>query len=125
MQPERQRRTLAPLEELGLAYVSVDEPQGFKSSTPPVVACTTSLAVVRLHGHNMETWEKPNITASERFRYLYSKDELRRWVRPVRELAGRAEQVHVLMNNCYRDYAVRNARQFAALLVQANDGRAE
>jgi hypothetical protein len=24
--------------------------------------------------------------------------------------------VHVLMNNCYRDYAVRNARQLAALL---------
>jgi uncharacterized protein YecE (DUF72 family) len=26
--------------------------------------------------------------------------------------------VHVLMNNCYRDYAVRNARQLAALLAQ-------
>jgi uncharacterized protein YecE (DUF72 family) len=119
MESERQSRTLALLEELGLAYVSVDEPQGFKSSTPPVVACTAPLAVMRLHGHNAETWEKPNITASERFRYLYSEDELRRWVGPARELAGRAEQVHVLMNNCYRDYATRNAKQFAALLAQS------
>jgi uncharacterized protein YecE (DUF72 family) len=118
MEGERQRRTLALLEELGLIYVSVDEPQGFRSSTPPVVACTAPLAVIRLHGHNVETWEKPNITASERFRYLYSEDELQRWVGPIRELAARAEQVHVLMNNCYRDYATRNAKQFAALLAQ-------
>jgi uncharacterized protein YecE (DUF72 family) len=125
MEGERQRRTLSLLEQLDLAYVSVDEPQGFKSSTPPVVACTTALAVIRLHGHNAETWEKPNVTASERFRYLYSEDELRRWVGPVRELAGRTEQVHVLMNNCYRDYAVRNAKQFAALLARPSDGTAE
>ena len=74
--------------------------------------------MLRLHGHNAETWEKPNITAAERFRYLYSEDELRGWVGPVRALAEQAERVHVLMNNCYRDYAVRNARQLAALLAQ-------
>jgi uncharacterized protein YecE (DUF72 family) len=48
----------------------------------------------------------------------YTEDELRGWVEPVRALAEQAEQVHVLMNNCYRDYAVRNARQLAALLAQ-------
>jgi uncharacterized protein YecE (DUF72 family) len=117
MEEERQSRTLELLEQLGLAYVSVDEPQGFPSSTPPVVASTAQLAVIRLHGHNAETWEKPNITAAERFRYLYSEDELRGWVQPVRTLAENAEQVHVLMNNCYRDYAVRNAWQMAALLA--------
>jgi uncharacterized protein YecE (DUF72 family) len=47
-------------------------------------------------------------------RYLYSEDELCGWVGPVRALAEQAERVHVLMNNCYRDYAVRNARQLAA-----------
>jgi uncharacterized protein YecE (DUF72 family) len=118
MEADRQSRTLKLLEDLGLAYVSVDEPQGFASSTPPVVACTAELAVVRLHGHNAETWEKPGLTAAERFRYLYSEDELQGWVGPVRALAEKAEQVHVLMNNCYRDYAVRNARQLAALLAQ-------
>jgi uncharacterized protein YecE (DUF72 family) len=60
--------TLALLEKLGLAYVVVDEPQGFRSSTPPVVASTSPLAVVRFHGHNAETYEKPNIGAAERFR---------------------------------------------------------
>jgi uncharacterized protein YecE (DUF72 family) len=37
----------------------------------------------------------------------------------VRALAEQAERVHVLMNNCYRDYAVRNARQLAGLLAQS------
>jgi hypothetical protein len=56
MEADRQSRTLKLLEDLGLAYVS-DEPQGFPSSTPPVVACTTDLVVLRLHGHNAELGE--------------------------------------------------------------------
>ena len=72
--------------------------------------------MLRLHGHNADIWEKPNITAAECFRYLYSEDELRGWVGPVRASADETERVHVLMNNCYRDYAVRNARQLAVLL---------
>jgi uncharacterized protein YecE (DUF72 family) len=111
--------TLNLLEKLGFAYVVVDEPQGFRSSTPPLVALTSPLAVVRFHGHNAETYEKPNIGAAERFRYLYTEEELKGWVDPVRDLAQKADRVHVLMNNCYGDYGVRNARQLAELLVGA------
>jgi uncharacterized protein YecE (DUF72 family) len=74
------------------------------------VALTSPLAVVRFHGHNAETWEKPNISAAERFRYLYMEEELKGWVVTIRGLAEQAEQVHMLMNNCYGDYGVRNAR---------------
>jgi uncharacterized protein YecE (DUF72 family) len=109
-------RTLSLLEQLGLAYVCVDEPQGFKTSVPPVVAATADLAVVRFHGHNAETWNAKGITAAERFEYLYSVDELREWVEPIRELASSAAETHAVMNNCYRDYGVRNARQLADLL---------
>jgi uncharacterized protein YecE (DUF72 family) len=117
MKEEKRDSTLAQLEELGMAYVVVDEPQGFNSSTPPVVACTSSeLAVIRFHGRNAETWAKPGLTAAERFRYLYDEEELEAWVRPARELAGEAKQLHILMNNCYEDYGVRNAAQMAALL---------
>lgn len=112
-------RTLALLEKLHLAYVVVDEPQGFRSSTPPIVAASNSLAVFRFHGHNAENYEKPNITAAERFRYLYTEEELHGWVDPIRRLAGSADRVHVLMNNCYGDYGVRNARQLAELLAAA------
>ena len=37
--------TFALLEKLGLTYVVVDEPQGLRSSTPPVVAATSPLAM--------------------------------------------------------------------------------
>jgi uncharacterized protein YecE (DUF72 family) len=112
-----QAETLSLLEKLGFAYVVVDEPQGFRSSTPPVVASTNPLAVVRFHGQNAETYEKPNISVAERFRYLYTEDELKGWVAPVRSLGQKADRVHVLMNNCYGDYGVRNARQLAELLA--------
>lgn len=109
-------RTLDLLRELGLAYVSVDEPQGFKTSVPPVVAATSEFALVRFHGHNAENWHKKGITAAERFRYLYTEDELREWVEPIRELASSTEETHALMNNCYRDYGTTNARQLGELL---------
>ena len=111
--------TLELLESTGLAFVCVDEPAGFPSSVPPVVAATADLAVVRFHGRNAETWETTVPTAAERFRYHYRREELAEWVPKVQELAASAREVHLLMNNCYRDYAVDNADDLAALLTEA------
>ncbi len=109
--------TLALLEEHRLTYVCVDEPQGFKTSVPPVVAATTAdLAMVRFHGHNADNWQRKGITAAERFRYLYDDEELQSWVAPLKDLSARAGETHALMNNCYRDYGVRNAYQLGSLL---------
>ena len=108
--------TLAFLEEAGLAYVSVDEPQGFPNSVPPLAAATSDLAYVRLHGRNAETWDKKGSAASDRFNYLYAEGELREWVPKVRSLAENAKEAHVLFNNNYEDVGVRNARQMAAML---------
>jgi uncharacterized protein YecE (DUF72 family) len=117
MKVDKQERTLDLLRDIGATYVVVDEPQGFKTSVPPIVAATSpDLAMIRFHGHNGENWEKRGITAAERFRYLYDEDELREWVPAARRLAEESEQLHVLMNNCYADYGVRNAAQFAGLL---------
>jgi uncharacterized protein YecE (DUF72 family) len=110
-------RTLRFLSENKISYVCVDEPQGFKSSVPPVTAATNeAIAVVRMHGRNAETWNKRVKTAAERFDYLYKRDELEEWVPRVRDLSRDAREVHVLMNNCYRDYGVRNAREIGELL---------
>jgi uncharacterized protein YecE (DUF72 family) len=94
----------------------VDEPQGFKSSVPPVVAVTAPVAEVRFHGRNAENWEKKGITAAERFRYDYSKEELEEWVPRIKTLADQADNVHALMNNCYADYGIRSARRLGELL---------
>ena len=84
-------RTLGFLEDKGLAFVMVDEPQGFKSSVPPVTAVTSDLALVRFHGRNRETWEAKGITPAERFRYLYSRDELEEWAPRIRAGGERGE----------------------------------
>jgi uncharacterized protein YecE (DUF72 family) len=108
--------TFRLLEEAGLAYVAVDEPQGFPNSTPPVAAATAPLAMVRLHGRNAGTWESRTGAASDRFKYLYSDAELEEWVPRVRELAAQSRAVHVLFNNNYEDWGMQNARRMAHLL---------
>jgi len=114
-------RTIRFLADRDIAFVMVDEPQGFKSSVPPVTAVTSSeLALVRFHGRNAETWEKKGITPAEKFRYLYSKDELSEWVPRIRQAASEARETHVLMNNCYANYGTTNAREIAKLLADLN-----
>lgn len=113
---EHMTDTLDFLERHALAYVCVDEPQGFRSSVPPVVAVTAPVAEVRFHGRNAENWEKKGISAAERFRYDYSKEEFTDWVPRIETLADSADEVHALMNNCYSDYGIRSARILGDLL---------
>ena len=109
-------RTLALLRDLGLAFVVVDAPKS--SGLPSVVEATSEqLAVVRFHGRADSTWSSREATAAERFRYLYSDAELEEWAPRAKRLAHLASRVHLLMNNCYRDYGVRNAAQLAAILA--------
>ncbi len=116
MDDDHAEDTLDFLERHGMTYVCVDEPQGFKSSVPPVAAATADLAEVRFHGRNVETWEARGITAAERFKYDYTPDELAEWVPRIRSLAGSADRVHLMMNNCYEDYGIRSARYLTDLL---------
>jgi len=109
-------RTLNFLHDNNLPYVCVDEPQGFKSSVPPVVEATSDIAVVRFHGRNRDNWEKKGIGAAERFDYLYSEQELKEWVPRIIELVSKTRQLHVLFKNCYEDKAVVNARQTKLML---------
>ena len=92
-------------------------PQGFDSSVPPVAAATAKdLAMIRFHGRDKKQWKLKEATAAERFKYEYSDAELSEWTGKVEEMSEQARETHVLMNNCYRDYAVKSARQFATLL---------
>jgi uncharacterized protein YecE (DUF72 family) len=114
MEGDNLAETLDFLEGHGIPLVCVDMPQGFVSSLPPVAAATTDLAVVRFHGRNSDGWESGDI--HKRFGYLYNEKELKEWVPRIQELAENTKETHVLMNNCYRDYAQQNARQLAELL---------
>jgi uncharacterized protein YecE (DUF72 family) len=113
------KQTLEFLAAHQLPYVCVDMPQGYPSSIPPVLAATSDLAVVRMHGHS-EKWTSKEI--SEKFGYKYSDQELDEWAARLRDLAGQAEVTHVLFNNCYRDWAHVNAQQLTARLAAPSPG---
>jgi uncharacterized protein YecE (DUF72 family) len=114
MSENNRDRTLEFLEGHGIPYVCVDMPQGFVSSIPPVVAATADEAVVRFHGRNAKDWESGSV--QRRFKYLYSPEELAEWAPRLAGLAAEAKTTHILMNNCYRDYAQQNAKELAELL---------
>ena len=114
MSEDNREETLKFLSDHQLPYVCVDEPQGYPSSVPPVLAATAPLAVVRMHGHS-DKWDSRNI--QEKFRYRYPEKELKEWAPKVRALAADADTTHVLFNNCYSNDAQVNARQLADLLA--------
>jgi len=58
-------RTLAWERDLGIAHVIVDEPQGVGNYAQGVWEVTNpTLAVVRLHGRNAQTWAAKGLSAS-------------------------------------------------------------
>ena len=127
--------SLAFLERIGAAYVTVDAPRSetARNLVPTVVATTSPTAYVRFHGRNLGTWNKRGGSAAERFDYLYSDEELGEWIGPLRELAGGSEQAFAFFNNNASSedpanplgrvsQAATNARQLR-LLLDANGTR--
>ncbi|MFI6266600.1 DUF72 domain-containing protein [Micromonospora sp. NPDC051006] len=112
--------TLEFLRTHELSLVCVDMPQGHPSSVPPILVATAQPAVVRFHGHS-DAWESGD--KQERFRYAYGDRELRSWSDLLTELAGQADELHVLFNNCCAGQAQRDAEQLAELLAGAGHAR--
>jgi uncharacterized protein YecE (DUF72 family) len=112
---DNQAETLDFLRKHGLPFVCVDMPQGHRSSIPPVVEATSDLAVVRFHGHS-DKWTSKDI--HEKFGYKYNSAELAAWAPKLTALAEQTTSTHVLMNNCYGDYAQRNAEELIQLLTE-------
>jgi uncharacterized protein YecE (DUF72 family) len=114
--------TLDMLRDLGLTHVMVDGPQGLDSSVPPVAAVTTpQLAMIRLHGRRAATWEAPKVPTVERYRYLYSPEEIAGWMPMIGSAATEATRTIVFFNNCYGNYGATNARELVARLVPVNE----
>ena len=119
MHVERRQRVFELLQRLEMTYVAVDEPAGEVGGVPATFGVTRSaLAMVRMHGRNVAGWSR-GTSVYQKFDYLYSRKELSQWLVPVRRMSEHAESVHVLFNNCVRDYAVLGAKGFATLLTDA------
>jgi uncharacterized protein YecE (DUF72 family) len=116
LEPGVRERFLETLREGNLAYVVVDEPQ-LRWTVPPQIHVTADWgAVIRFHGRNRVAWQKGAVPVAEKFRYAYDSTELTAWGRELLSLSDRVERLFVMFNNCFRDYAVRNAATMRCLL---------
>jgi uncharacterized protein YecE (DUF72 family) len=108
--------TLEWLEGIDMGFVCVDGPASGRRALPPVLAATSSVAVVRFVGRRTDPedpWTWP---------YRYSDDELAAAALRVRELAGATNEVHLIMDNCWRGDAVDNALTLASVLPAPASG---
>ena len=111
-------RLFAVLRDLRFSYVCVDAPQGWESSVPPVVSVTNpDLAIIRFHGRRAATWEARHEDVTERFRYLYSREELHGWLDGFSRMIDEARRVHLTFNNNKWNYAATNAVEMNATVV--------
>jgi uncharacterized protein YecE (DUF72 family) len=119
--PDHADETLRALRAARLAHVVTDAP-AVAGAMPHVTAVTAPMAVLRLHGRNVEgrlrqlRGEEPSVR--EKYDYLYSDAELAALVPEIGGLADDSEEVFVSFNNNNRDYPVRNALVLKRLLGQ-------
>jgi uncharacterized protein YecE (DUF72 family) len=107
-------------EERKLTFVGVDAPETEHFMAMPGVDITSNpqLAYLRLHGRNAEGYISGK-TVAERFEYLYSEQEIHGTLDRARQLAQKATKTHVVYNNNFSDYPLRNAATFQRLLQQS------
>jgi uncharacterized protein YecE (DUF72 family) len=81
---------------------------------------TASLAYLRFHGRNRETWWGSD--AAARFDYLYTEEELRQWIPRIRRMASQASRFRIYFNNHRKGQAAVNARMLIQLLDRQPEG---
>jgi uncharacterized protein YecE (DUF72 family) len=100
--------TLAWLRAMNVVHTVVDGPQGADNSVPAVWETThRDYALLRLHGRNAETYNRPAESAAERFSYEYSDAELRGLVAEFVRLSYKVRNAHMIFNNCDEDRGIR------------------
>jgi uncharacterized protein YecE (DUF72 family) len=102
-----------------LTYIAADEPQYGTSATIPFVPeATTDIAYLRFHGRNRENWLKRGVETPFRYSYLYSDDELKNFLPPLRSTAQKTKVTYAMFNNCHGGFAMRNALRLKEMLAE-------
>lgn len=104
------------LRENGHAFCNIDQPL-LERCLPPTGHVTAPFAYVRLHGRNRENWFRENADVGERYKYLYSRQELEEWAERLKRLIEKAEKVFVITNNHTEGRAAANALQIKSMVL--------
>jgi uncharacterized protein YecE (DUF72 family) len=94
------------LMDFNICWVQIDEPK-FETSISQQLPLTSDLAYFRFHGRNAENWWQGN--NETRYKYLYSKEEVKELTEKVKEAREKTKLVFAFFNNHWQGYAPRNA----------------
>ena len=85
---------------------------------PPLMSVTNpELAIIRFHGRRAETWESRHQDVTERFRYLYSGEQLTAWLGTLSRTIDEVRRVHLTFNNNKWNDATTNAVEMNAIVA--------
>jgi len=109
------KETVVLLRGEGLGFVCVDEPD-IKGLMGKVTAITSDISYVRFHGRNKTAWY--GTTGSERYDYMYSREELLEWMPTIREMTTKSGITVISFNNHPIGKAIESARLMKELTAQ-------
>ncbi len=108
-------QVLSRLRDQGIGWVNIDQPV-IGASLAPTQTLTTSLAYIRLHGRNYQTWFDKAGSRDLRYDYCYNRQELQEWAQTIQKISAQAQKTVVVFNNHFRGQAIVNTLQMLALL---------
>jgi len=100
------------LRESSFGHCIVDEPK-LKGLLPFYPVLTSDTGYFRFHGRNKAWFREP---MEVRYNYLYTEQELRDFIPPIQDIAGKAETTFVFFNNCHAGKAAKNAQMLKRML---------
>ncbi|HPD18657.1 MAG: DUF72 domain-containing protein [Candidatus Goldbacteria bacterium] len=116
------QRTFEFLRHNNIGYCAVDEPR-LPRLMPFINEVTSDIAYIRFHGRNKNWFNSP---VSERYDYLYSDEELEKFIPEIKKMTLSGAKTYVFFNNCHAGSAVKNAMKMRNFLIKENlyDGNA-
>ena len=106
--------TLRYFAEKGAAFCNIDQPL-LGQAVMPSEHVTSQIGYVRLHGRRYDQWFEPE-KSSERYDYLYDKDELQGWKTKIENVAKKAQVTFVVANNHFEGKAPANALELRSMI---------
>lgn len=106
--------TLRYFAEKNVAFCNIDQPL-LGQAVRPSEHVTSGVGYVRLHGRRYDQWFDPE-KSSDRYDYLYKREELEDWKTNIENVARKAKVTFVVANNHFEGKAPANALELRAMI---------
>jgi uncharacterized protein YecE (DUF72 family) len=113
--------TLSLLNELGAAWVQIDEPKFRFSIRQNYLPNVNTFYYMRLHGRNAAQWWRHERT-EDRYNYLYSADELTEFSATADAARTLVKKLYLYTNNHFSANSVANAAMIKKQLGEPTEG---